>query len=259
MVRATDSVTLQTLKDIKTMNFDEETGLEISSEDGTNKVVIDDDSVDIYTNGNKSAEFTGSKISLGMDDNGEGSVEIDLLNGFGGIKTAISTLGNKILGLFAQKGARLALGIKDDEGKTHSAFTSEYHENTYSPASPVLNKFYGDTAFRNITGVDGKIAGIKWYCDSVTSSGYGASGTGASGTSVKLGTGAQFAAAMGLQSFNGHNGVIIANNGDGDAKSVHVESCTYVPSVDSWFAVLAATSSGKIRISYVAIGWGDLA
>lgn len=65
MVRATDSVTLQTLKDIKTIEFDENDGLVIASEDGNTKIVINDTAIELYQSGNRVAKYAGNSINLG--------------------------------------------------------------------------------------------------------------------------------------------------------------------------------------------------
>lgn len=85
MVRASDSVTLATLKDIKTMNFDETEGLTIASDDGKTKVIITDETVSFWQNEVKVAEFSSEFLKLGINATSQNGAFIDLLNGLGKI------------------------------------------------------------------------------------------------------------------------------------------------------------------------------
>lgn len=85
MVKASEQVTVQTLDSTKTMSFDEAEGLTIASDDGKTKVVVSDESISIYQNSVKVAEFNKEALKLGMNGTAENGTFIDLLNGLGKI------------------------------------------------------------------------------------------------------------------------------------------------------------------------------
>lgn len=85
MSKASESVTLTTLNDTKTITFDDANGLTIASEDGKTKIIISDTSISLFQDSVKVAEFNKSALKLGMNGTAENGAFIDLLNGLGKI------------------------------------------------------------------------------------------------------------------------------------------------------------------------------
>lgn len=68
-VKAENNITLTNLNDIQTVSLDADTGLTLSSPNSESKVVIDNDSVDIYSSEGKMAtSIEAGKITLGIDE-----------------------------------------------------------------------------------------------------------------------------------------------------------------------------------------------
>lgn len=74
--RASEEVTLVSLRDIKTIRFDDELGLIIASEDGANKIIIDANTVNVYADNKAVASFGYHETDDGTTTTKEGFVKL---------------------------------------------------------------------------------------------------------------------------------------------------------------------------------------